>query len=596
MIGHWILGLAFLGWTSPQGQGPADALAEYYARRAAIDHTAEAHWKLGLWAETAGLKGEAAIEFLDVTRLEPARELAWKKLGFERRGGRWVSSEQLAAEKAEAEARRKADARWMPILRKLKGMLSQKSRRAAAEADLAEIHDFRAIPSIRKVFGQGTPDDQERAIDLLGRIEGEDASKALAGLGVFGKTDLVRRSAVETLTRRDPDDVLMLWIGLLRKPVQYEVRQVAGPGSPGFLMVEGEKFNVRRSYAPPSMSETQAAFVDNPFAERLSMALQFNSDHVTAPPPGSKLVGWNKEHGSLFIFDYTWAPPTPPKNSPDPSPQYQSFEKSVLQAQIDRDFEVTETIKMAQGAQAQLQNDVNVIEAGNATTRELNARLAEALRRVAGKDLGEDKEAWLKWYMERRGYNYVPPDQRPKPTLDVQVPLPYVPQGGPPVISGGGGGGGGAGSPWCMIWERDKGEKPKTDRCFAGGTLVETVEGLRPIEALRPGELVMTGDGPDLPDRPGSILAVHRSEASRMIGLRIGGETIVATEGHPLWKLGVGLIRAGDLKVGDRVFAKGGLRTIETIEDREGGEVWNLEIREGSTYRVGRVGLIVHDF
>jgi len=96
---------------------------------------------------------------------------------------------------------------------------------------------------------------------------------------------------------------------------------------------------------------------------------------------------------------------------------------------------------MAEGAQAQLQHDVDAIEAGNATTRELNARLAEALRRVSGKDLGDDKEAWLKWYMERRGYKYIPPTDRPKPTVDVQVPLPYVPQAGPPVVQEGGGGG-----------------------------------------------------------------------------------------------------------------------------------------------------------
>ena len=94
---------------------------------------------------------------------------------------------------------------------------------------------------------------------------------------------------------------------------------------------------------------------------------------------------------------------------------------------------------MAAGAQARLEQDVRAIEAANANIRETNARLAEALRRVAGKDLGEGREPWLKWLMERRGYAYIPPEERPKATVDVQVPLPYVPASGPPVLTEGGG-------------------------------------------------------------------------------------------------------------------------------------------------------------
>ena len=35
-------------------------------------------------------------------------------------------------------------------------------------------------------------------------------------------------------------------------PFKYEVKRVGGPGSPGILFVEGEKFNVSRFYAPPA--------------------------------------------------------------------------------------------------------------------------------------------------------------------------------------------------------------------------------------------------------------------------------------------------------------------------------------------------------
>ncbi len=111
----------------------------------------------------------------------------------------------------------------------------------------------------------------------------------------------------------------------------------------------------------------------------------------------------------------------------------------MLQAQINAEFQLQEASKVAAGAQAQLANDVNVIEAINGTIRERNARVAEALRRVSGKDFGEDREAWLKWWLESRGYKYIPPKDRDKATVDMQVALPYFPSSGPAQITNGGG-------------------------------------------------------------------------------------------------------------------------------------------------------------
>ncbi len=361
------------------------ALAEYNALRSRMPHTADAHWKLGLWCEKAGLKAEAEAEFLAVTSLDPQRDAAWKKLGYEKHSGRWTTPAQLAAERAESDAQRKADTRWRPLFTKWKGWLGLKAKRAEAETAMAEVNDPRAVPAIWDTFAKGSPADQQRAIDLLGHIDGERPSRALAGLAIHGKTDLVRRSAVETLSRRKPDDVLMSWIGLLREPIKYEVRQVAGAGSPGILKVEGEQFNVRRFYAPPTVEQTEALFVDVPNGRHI-LPLQFNSS-PPGPPPGAHMVG-HIAGKDLYIYDYTWniSRPPPPKY-PDPTPAYQQFERSQLQAKVDRDFEFDETAKMTVGAQAQLQNDVNVIESANATIRETNARLREALRRVSGKRL-----------------------------------------------------------------------------------------------------------------------------------------------------------------------------------------------------------------
>ena len=568
---------------------PADR-AEYLAQRARTPETAEGHWKLGLWCERKGLKNEALTEFEAVTQLDPRREAAWKKLGFVKHEGRWRTPEQLAAEKAEIDAQRKADARWRPLLQKWKTALGRKDKRAEAEKALAAVNDSRATPSIWAVFAMGSPDDQERAIDMLGHIDGERPSRALAGLAIFGKTDLVRRAAVETLTRRKADAIMIAWISLLRPPIKYEVRQVAGPGSPGMLFVEGEQFNFRRMYAPPSVAQTQTMFVNGQPPESYQRPAMFGSRPPphTAPPDGSICVGAIGDT-SLYIFDYTWAPPPPP---PGPTKSYQVYERSVLQAQVDRDFEFEEAAKMAAGAQAQLHHDVNMVEAGNAMIRERNARVSEALRRVAGEDLGEDRETWLKWWMKRRGYSYIPPEKRPKSTVNVQVALPYVPQSGPETITATTGG---PQPKYCMLWEHDKGQVPQHGICFAAGTRVLTPNGQLAIETLRPGDLVLTGDCANGALHAAAIHSVHQSQASRTLRLVVYGEAIVTTEGHPIFRPGSGWTRAGDLKPGDEVQTVEGRVRVEAREVGEGGTVWNLRFAGSSRFLVGDVGLVVHD-
>jgi hypothetical protein len=573
------------------------ALAEYNAQRSRAPNTADAHWKLGLWCEQKGLKAEATAEFAAVVRLDPGRDPAWKKLGYVKHNGRWASPEALAAERAEADEQKKADALWMPRLARWKSWLGQKAKRADADRELAAVTDPRAVPAIWKAFAGGGPDDQERAIDVLGHVEGRGALHALAILAIYGKTEGVRRAAVETLARRKADDVLMFWIGQLRDPTKYEVRPVAGPGSPGVLLVDGERFNVRRFYAPPSVFQAQQQFLNgtpNLGQSRGTLQVQFESNSVNLPP-GSRYVGYDAvKKQSFYIYDYTWAPKTPAPDRPsgDPAPAYQKAEQRELQTESNLAFALGETMKMANGAQMRLESDIAAIEVANATIRETNGRLTAALRRVAGEPkLGESREEWLKWWMEHRGYAYVPPKERAKRTVDVQVPLPYVPTSGPPIIAAGGGGGGSSAGTVCLIWDHEKGQSPRVtpENCFAAGTPVLTPDGPRPIESLRPGDRVLSRGG------PATVLDVYRSQASRTLRLVVAGEAIVTTAGHPLWKVGPGWTRAGDLAPGDAVLASAGPARVDSIEPGAGATVYNLLVSDGACYLVGRPGLLAHD-
>ena len=86
-------------------------------------------------------------------------------------------------------------AHWRPLIQKWKAGLARKDKRAESEAALAASEGSAGGAFDLEVVCDGKPDDQEMAIDMLGHIDGERPSRALAGLAILGKTDVVRRAA-----------------------------------------------------------------------------------------------------------------------------------------------------------------------------------------------------------------------------------------------------------------------------------------------------------------------------------------------------------------------------------------------------------------
>ena len=255
-----LLGLVSEGgrWGSPEAVAArleADARGrakrvEYNARRDRTRSTADDHEKLALWCEEQGLVAQAQAHYTNVTRLDPSRESAWKKLGCRRFENRWLRPDQIDALKLDREVQARADKAWLLALEKHKAALANPRKRPEAEAALLALTDPRAVPAICRVFARGEIKDQARAVRLLGQVDSHDASRALAALAVFGDGEVVRRSATETLRRRDLRGILNPIIELLREPIRYTLKPAA-PGEQGVLFIEGEKANLARMYNAP---------------------------------------------------------------------------------------------------------------------------------------------------------------------------------------------------------------------------------------------------------------------------------------------------------------------------------------------------------
>uniref|UniRef100_UPI00301C105D hypothetical protein n=1 Tax=Paludisphaera sp. TaxID=2017432 RepID=UPI00301C105D len=489
-------------------------LDEYFERRAGAADKADDQYRLALWCEEKGLAEPMVAHLRRTLQLDPGREGAWRRLGFRKVGNRWINPEVEAAIKADREDRARADKEWAPRLEKLRdGLASRdKAKRSEALAALAEIDDPRASLSVWKVFGKGGDLARQRvAVDIFSRIEGPEASTALATLAVFSPHAAIRADAAALLQRRDPREFAGMLAGLIRKEERYRVKPVEGPGSRGELVVEGETANVTRLYSPlqnPVFSPwdslqtdaygrmTAVRHLGDAFGPRTPLSLfrgtlpyigkepdaygipvvgVFSSSipDQTARLPGVMLSNGLPPDAARLVAGLASSarPDITPATHFNATPVYGVYLTIPVERMI---AEARASVAIARQRQAE---DVAAIEARNASIREVNDRAVAILSGVSGQAFGDDAEKWSRWVYDLEGYGFpLRSESQPPPTFVEEVPLGFQPQAFPTLQAN-------------LVGLSNVGPS-----CFAGGTLVRTLQGDRPIESIRPGDLVLSQD------------------------------------------------------------------------------------------------------
>jgi len=343
------------------------ALAHYNTLREYTPQTAAAQLRLAVWCERNGLMPEAVVHYSAVVQLDPRRVEAWHKLGFKKHDGRWMNDAQIAAEAEQ----QKADHHWGPLLRKWHREIHGGKDQAAADAGLASIRDPRAVPSVYREFFGGGVLDQTIAVQVLGQIDSPVASKVLAALAIYGKTPEVRRRATETLRGRRAEEYLDALVGLMKDPIAFEVKPVGGPGTPGTIVIEGERANLRRIYA--SVPESNLGF----------------------------------RPGDIVSYDASGAPVLSPSGA--------LALQNLIVAQ-----------QGAVAAAARLESDASAIAAVNREREAFNDLVINVAKTASGKDHGPTPKAWREALEgDRAKYPRPPARAAAKPTI-TEIAALYV--------------------------------------------------------------------------------------------------------------------------------------------------------------------------
>ncbi len=137
--------------------------------------------------------------------------------------------------------------------------------------------------------------------------------------------------------------------------------------------------------------------------------------------------------------------------------------------------------------------------------------------------------------------------------------------------------------------------------CFKAGTAIHTPEGLKNIEALRPGDQVISFDFLSSRTVVAEVEAINEREIAQTLLIETeGSEPIETTAEHPFWTSEEGgrWLIASDLKPSDSQLFRIDNEWIEVTDVRptEGPTtVFNLQIKQHHNFYVSKAGYLVHN-
>jgi hypothetical protein len=194
-----------------------------------------------------------------------------------------------------------------------------------------------------------------------------------------------------------------------------------------------------------------------------------------------------------------------------------------------------------------------------------NARLFGVLTELTGQQLAAIPHAWWNWW---------------KSDNEILVPPPKPGRKGDSIGD---------------QFQRYQSALGSVNECFAKGTPVWTSTGLRPIELINPGDLVLACNPETGELAFKAVWGTALRPPGALLAIRIDDETLTSTRGHRYWQEGRGWRMAKSLQADDRLHGVEEGIVIRDVSAAPEQPACKLVVEGFHSYFVGRTGVLVQD-
>jgi hypothetical protein len=498
--------------------------------------------KLARYCRKNKLTDTASGHWQRVLDFNPSDAEARKALGHVRFEGVWTTKPEI--DRA-AVTRKKYHASLADWGKKIPGWIADwrgdhpRTSRKAREHLLA-IRDAAAIPVLYTSLAYHSEPETEFLLEILSAIPDIESTRVIAEIGVMNQSPQILRMCAEELKNRDEQSFAPQLLMGLSSPITAEMKLEFIPALGQFL------------YRHQFVRETQFNRQMQSFGEDY---LQYQSHYS----------------GTLQYYAELWKDPDDlakaNKRMSDDALKMKLANQNNTAAGADAAFieKLASTVDIAI-----LRERQRVLQ--NMSIEDTNGRISLLLAKVFDENHGRP-EQWWKWWNNRH-------EQKD----NVQKPLNRLVQYQTNVDVF-----------QTFSCDQKLTVLQKNPSCFIAGTPVVTSQGMRPIETLKTGDVVLSQniETGELTWKP--VVCPTIRPPTDVLKLTVGDESLVCTLKHPLWKVGHGWIWAKELVEGDLIRTSSGTLPVSAIEPQGKAQVHNLVVADFNTYFVGKSRLLTHD-
>lgn len=519
-------------------QGKSDKLlASYEAMRAEQPPTIQGNLQAAAWCAKNKLPLQCRAHIENVLNFDADHQLARKLLGHVQAGHEWLTLEEQCRMIERAELAKRGFAQYQPTIVKLVHNINfgnNKLRQASLD-ELRKFDEPEAIPVLENAIESAGTEIGMMLVTNLGRMEHPEAALALARVALFSTDKELKTAAIAELKSKPLHDFIPELLHSMEAPMQCM--------SVPLLNDNGLCVGFRQAFSKETSAEVRMEFLERKNAPTWIPTNHNNVFLMTFDPS----LPFGLRH---TVFKNT----TP--HVQDPLVQLAEFRLYEIALSIASTKNITE---------AKL-NELEVEQSNRERARE-NESIGELICMVTDKKFDRLPHDVWNWWDE---YNQTAYQQSKSSRIRYQrsysknsVPDGYV--------------------------------EIARFSCFVAGTEVQTSRGLRKIETILPGDLVLSKDisTGELSFKP--VIAPTTRKPAKTVILKVDEDTIHATTSHLLWVCGKGWTKAGEIKTGDLLHAAAEPAVV--ISSTPGAELptHNLIVADTHTYFVGASRILSHD-